>query len=80
MTLNSKHGAKKLKTKKPKIQKHEKPKHKKTKTQFYKKNRQKMQTYINRTEQNNDYTRIMHKIQFHSSFKCNGVMGILPYF
>ena len=27
-----------------------------------------MQTHINRTEKNNDHTRIMRKIQFRSSF------------
>ena len=28
-----------------------------------------MQTYINRTEQSNDHTRIMRKIKFRNSFK-----------
>ena len=28
-----------------------------------------MQTFINRTEENNDHTGIIHKIQFRSSFK-----------
>ena len=33
---------------------------------FFQKNREKMQTYQTRTEQNNDHTLIIHKIQFRS--------------
>ena len=33
------------------------------------KNRQKMQTYINCIEQNNDHARIIHKTRFRSSFR-----------
>ena len=33
----------------------------------------KMQTYINRIEQNNNHTRIMHKIRFWSSFTINTI-------
>ena len=36
---------------------------------LFQKNRHKIQTYINPFEENNDHTRITHKIQFRSSFK-----------
>ena len=40
----------------------------------------KIQTYITRTEQNNDHTRIIHKIQFRSSFNASGKLVLFWIF
>ena len=69
MTLNSKHRTEKIKTK------NQRNRNVKTKTQrrrkpcFTKRIGRKCRPIQTRTEQNNDYTRIMHKIQFRCSFK-----------
>ena len=69
MTLNSKHRTEKIKTK------NQRNRNIKTKTQrrrkpcFTKRIGRKCRPIQTRTEQNNDYMRIMHKIQFRSSFR-----------
>ena len=58
MTLHSKHRAEKLKTENQRY----------TNTKNQNSERQKPSFTKTHTEQNNDHTRIMHKIKFRSSF------------
>ena len=65
MTLNSKHGTEKLKTKNQRNRNMKNQNAERRKPSFTKRTDRKCRL----TEQNADHMRIMHKIQFLSSFK-----------
>ena len=69
ITLNSKHKAEKLKTKSKTCRNTKKQNSEKLKFSFSKRLGRKCRLTSTRTEQNNDHTRKMYKIQFRSSFK-----------
>ena len=80
MTLNSKHRTEKLKAKNQKYGNTKNENIEKRKPGFTKRRGTKCRLMLTSTEQNNDPTRIMHKVQFRSSFNDMYSIYLVSFF
>ena len=69
MTLNTKNGKERLKTKNQRCKNTKKQNTGKRKPSFTKRIGRKCKLRLTHAEQNNDHSRIMHKTEFRSAFK-----------